>query len=157
MYANMYAKQRIERGKTTVRTQFLGIEIEVTGITRKETAEVVAKLFNNMAYHRGGAYDEYQVLDAKARTWKIVSDASIIPMKKVQGELVPADSTYKVELVSPILTYEDIEPLQELVRALRKAGAVSDSLYSNGIYIHVDDEPHTPNTLIAPLPKVRLS
>lgn len=38
-------------------------------------------------------------------------------------ESLPA---YKVELVSPILTYEDIEPLQELVRAIRKARAVSD-------------------------------
>jgi len=102
------------------------------------------KFFNNLAYHWCGSYDEYHVLDAKERTWKILSDASIIPMKKVRGELVPADNNYKVELV---LTYEDIETLQELVRALRKAGAVSDSLYCSSIHIHINAAPHTPNTL----------
>jgi len=147
MYANMYTKQTSERGKTKVRTQNFGIEIEVTGISRKETADVVAKFFNNLAFHRVGSYDEYHILDAKGRTWKVVRDASIIPMKRVQGELVAADGEYKVELVSPILTYEDIEQLQELVRALRKAGAVSNSLYQNGIHLHVDSKPHTPNSL----------
>ena len=130
-----------------MRTQNFGIEIEVTGISRKETADVVAKFFNNLAYHWCGSYDEYHVLDAKARTWKILSDASIIPMRRLQGELVPADNNYKVELVSPILTYEDIETLQELVRALRKAGAVSDSLYCSSIHIHINVAPHTPNSL----------
>ena len=144
----MYTKQRstFERGKGKVRTQRFGIEIEMTGITKKEAADVVAKFFNNLSYHQGGAYDEYHVLDAKARC-KIVNDASNIPMKKAQGEIVPADSYYKVELVSPILTYEDIEPLQELVRKLRAAGAVSDSQYSSGIHIHIDAKPHTPNSL----------
>lgn len=130
-----------------MRTQRFGIEIEMTGITRKEAADVVAKYFGGLTHQVGGRYDEYHVFDPKARAWKIVSDASIIPMKKVRGELVEAGGEYKVELVSPILTYEDIEPLQELVRALRKAGAVSDSLYQNGIHLHVDAKPHTPNTL----------
>ena len=130
-----------------MRTQRYGIEIEVTGITRKEFADVVAKFFNNMAYYKGGGYDEYQVIDAKARTWKILKDESVIPMKKVEGKLADAGEQYKVELVSPILTYDDIEPLQELVRAIRKAGAVSDSEYSCGIHIHVDAKPHTPNSL----------
>ena len=127
-----------------MRTQKFGIEIEMTGITRKETATVVAKFFNNLTYHSGGVYDEYHILDTKARTWKIVCDTSITPMRKTQGKLVDADREYKVELVSPILTYEDIEPLQELVRALRAAGAVSDSLYQNGIHIHINAKPHTP-------------
>lgn len=108
---------------------------------------MVAKYFGGLTHQIGGRYDEYHVFDTKARTWKIVSDASIEPMKKVRGELVPADSTYKVELVSPILTYDDIESLQELVRALRAAGVVSDSQYSSGIHIHVDVKAHTPSSL----------
>lgn len=131
-----------------MRTQRFGIEIEMTGITRKEAADVVAEYFGGLTHQVGGAYDEYHVFDTKARTWKIVSDASIVPMKKEQGKLVEAFSRdYKVELVSPILTYQDIEPMQELVRKLRAAGAVSDNQYSSGIHIHVDAKPHTPNTL----------
>ena len=130
-----------------MRTQKFGIEIEMVGLTRKEFAAVVAKFFNNLAYYQGGGYDEYHILDAKARTWKIVSDSSITPMRKTKEGLVPADSNYKAELVSPILTYDDIETLQELVRTLRKAGAVSDSQYNSGIHLHVNAKPHTPNTL----------
>ena len=43
------------------------------------------------------------------------------------------------------MTYKDIEPLQELIRALRDAGAITNS--TCGIYIHIDAAPHTPNTL----------
>ena len=50
-----------------------------------------------------------------------------------------------MELVTPILRYEDIETLQELIRRLRKAGAVSDSDLQCGIHIGAKD--HTPNTL----------
>lgn len=76
----------------------------MTGITRKETADVVANYFGGLTHHVGGAYDEYHVFDTKARAWKIVSDASVVPMKKAQGKLVEANREYKVELVSPILT-----------------------------------------------------
>ena len=49
-------------------------------------------------------------------------------------------------MVSPILTYEaDVENLQEVIRALRKAGAFTNS--SCGIHIHLDGEAHTPRSI----------
>ena len=49
-------------------------------------------------------------------------------------------------MVSPILTYEaDIENLQEVIRALRKAGAFTNS--SCGIHIHLDGAAHTPRSI----------
>ena len=59
--------------------------------------------------------------------------------------IISADSDYRVELVSLILTYEDIEPLQEIVRALREAGAIVNKSW--GIHIHIDATKHTPNSL----------
>lgn len=47
-----------------------------------------------------------------------------------------ADRSRQAEVVSPILTYDDLETLQEVIRAVRRAGARVDS--SCGIYIHVD-------------------
>mgnify|MGYP002237140485 CR=1 FL=1 len=53
-------------------------------------------------------------------------DSSIHAQRK-NGNWV-SDRTYKVEMVTPILHYPDIELLQELVRQLRKAGGlVNDS------------------------------
>jgi len=131
-----------------MRTQNFGIEIEMTGVTRSEAATVLSMYFGTEVEHWGGGYDEYQVLDQKGRAWKLVSDGSIATMKKVRGRYVATDrKQYSVELVSPILTYEDIEPLQELIRLLRKVGAVSESKYNCGIHIHIDAKPHTPNSL----------
>ena len=130
-----------------MKTQRFGIEIEMTGITREEAAIVLARYFNSQIEYSGRVYDAYQVLDEKARSWNLVRDGSIQALKKNNGKLQPADRTYSVELVSPILTYEDIEPLQEIIRELRKAGAVSSSEYGCGIHVHIDASPHTPNSL----------
>jgi hypothetical protein len=68
-------------------------------------------------------------------------------MKKESGQIVSVGKDYSVEMVSPILTYKDIESLQELVRQLRHAGALSDSKYQCGIHIHIDAKKHTPTSL----------
>ena len=57
-----------------------------------------------------------------------------------------ADSE-KCEMVTPILTYADIETLQELVRRLRKAGAKSDSTRGCGVHIHIGAKGHTAQSL----------
>jgi hypothetical protein len=64
------------------------------------------------------------VTDAKGRCWRVVPDGSL------------SGGDRSGEIVSPILAYEDIEDLQVMVRAVRTAGARSDS--STGIHIHVD-------------------
>lgn len=77
-----------------------------------------------------------------------MNDASIKTMKNTKGKLKAiSNKDYSVELVTPILRYEDIETLQELIRRLRKAGAVSDSELQCGIHIHIGAKDHTPNTL----------
>ena len=50
-------------------------------------------------------------------------------------------------MVTPILHYEDIEILQELVRRLRKAGAISHAGVGAGVHIHIGANGHTPQTL----------
>jgi hypothetical protein len=76
-----------------------------------------------------------------------MSDASISCRRRDGGRRkVAAGGDYSVELVSPILTYrEDIEALQELIRALRGAGGFVNE--SCGIHIHLDGAPHTPRSI----------
>lgn len=115
-----------------------GIEIEMTGLSRGKAAEILAGFFRTRAEHTGGSYDAYAVRDAQDRVWKLVSDGSIQTQKKVRGQTVYADSTYSVELVSPVCVYEDIGTIQEIVRALRRNNAlVNDSC---GIHVHVGAE-----------------
>lgn len=53
----------------------------------------------------------------------------------------------KCEMVTPILTYGDIEDLQEIIRILRKAGAKSDASRGCGVHIHIGANGHTPQTM----------
>ena len=74
-----------------------------------------------------------------------MNDSSLYPEKKVGGRTVEATTNYRTEVVSPILSYDDIPSLQELIRTLRRAGAFANS--SCGIHIHVGAERFTPKTL----------
>lgn len=146
IYNLLYAPSRGNihtlKGEKTLKSQKYGIEIEFTGLTRYMAAKKAAEFFKTKSEHIGGSYDKYHIKDGEGRTWKIVSDGSITPQKKEKGEIVPANDTYKVELVSPILNYNDIELLQELVRKLRKAGMFVNK--SCGLHLHIDGaNPHT--------------
>lgn len=128
-----------------MKNQNFGIEIELTGITRKEAAETIATYFGTTATYAGLGYSAYTATDRKGRTWKAMNDMSIDAQRKENGRVVQAGSDYKCEVVSPILQYEDIEDLQEIVRQLRHNGAFANS--SCGIHVHVGAERFTPQTL----------
>ena len=123
-----------------------GIEIEFTGITRQEAAEVVSKYFDCEYYRTHDYYDSYIAKTSDGREWKLMYDSSITCRKREGRRSRPAGSEYACELVSPILTYhEDIGALQDIVRRLRKAGGMTNN--SCGIHVHLDGEPHTPKSI----------
>jgi hypothetical protein len=128
-----------------MRTQTFGIEIEMTGITREKAAKVIAEYFGTESRYVGTYYKTYEAYDRQQRTWKATFDSSISPYKKENGRRIRATAEYKTEVVSPILRYDDIEDLQQIVRNLRKAGAIVNS--SCGIHIHIGAEKFTPQTL----------
>ncbi len=122
-----------------------GIEIEMTGIIRKDAALAAQTVLGGelvyMAY-----YDTYELKTFDGRKWKFTYDGSIRCQTKRGRIKESASRLYSVELVSPILTYEeDIKSLQEVIRTLRRAGAFTNS--SCGIHIHLDGEPHTPRSI----------
>ena len=123
-----------------------GIEIEFTGITRTKAAEVAAQFRGGSVGTNGDYYNTHLVTAPDGRIWKFMSDGSINCQHKVRGQIVSASGSYSVEMVSPILLYrEDIDTLQGLVRALRKAGGFANS--SCGIHIHLDGSNHTPRSI----------
>ncbi|MBQ7704511.1 MAG: amidoligase family protein [Selenomonadaceae bacterium] len=128
-----------------MKTQTIGVEIEMTGLTRKAVAEILAAHFGTAANYVDGGYKAYEVKDAEDRTWKVMRDTSITSQKKVREIITYADELYRVELVTPILKYNDIETLQEIVRKIRKAGGFVNK--SCGLHIHIGAEKFTPATI----------
>lgn len=133
-----------------LRAQTFGVEIEMTGITRNRAAKTIAAYFGTEASHYGGGYDAYHATDRQGRNWKAMSDSSIRAQRKDGSH---ASDLYKTEVVTPILRYSDIEDLQEILRKLRKAGAVVNE--STGIHIHIGAENFTPATLCNLLKNIR--
>ena len=122
-----------------LREQRFGIEIEMTGITRAGAAKVAAAYFGTRSEYVGTYYQAYAAVDQEGRQWKFMSDGSIRAERKIDGERRSAGAVYKTEMVSPICRYEDIEKIQELIRALKKKGAIVNE--SCGIHVHIDASP----------------
>ena len=92
-----------------MKNQTFGVEIEGNNITRKKAAEKAAAYFGTgrSEYTAGrNGYMTWSAWDAQGREWKFQRDVSI------SG---PDDQ--KCEMVTPILTYADMELLQEIGRA----------------------------------------
>jgi len=128
-----------------MKEQRFGIEIEMTGITRKAAADIAAAYFGTSANFDGTYYNTYSALDSQGRKWKFMSDSSISAQKRSGRQIVGATDDYKTEMVSPICRWEDIEKVQELIRKLREAGAIVND--SCGIHVHVDASSVNANTL----------
>jgi hypothetical protein len=124
---------------TMIKKQRYGVEIEMTGITRAKAAETVWSIVHgNISRPECNCYHTRKITAADGRVWQVMRDSSICPSRNIGSDNI---DEYKVELVTPILKYDDIETLQEIIRALRAAGAKVNS--SCGIHIHVDGANHT--------------
>ena len=131
--------EKTARQITEMKKQTIGVEVEMNNITRQKAAKAAAEFFGTGRYEntagRNG-YSTWSAWDADGREWKFQKDVSIAG---------PDDQ--KCELVTPILTYDDIETLQELCRQLRHNGAKSDASRGCGVHIHIGANGHTPQSL----------
>ena len=127
-----------------IKTRNFGIEIEMTGLTRCQAAKAIAKVLGSTPNHEGGSYDKYTVRDEKGRDWSIVYDGSI---HCVDTNGNNASRSYSVELNSPVLGYEDIPLLQEVIRALRHAKGRCGPEYCCGTHIHISADDYTPQQI----------
>ena len=122
-----------------MKKQTIGVEVEMNSISRDKAARLAAEFFGTGRFEntagRNG-YSTWSAWDAQGREWKFQKDVSIA-----------GPDEQKCELVTPILTYGDIETLQELCRQLRHAGAKSDASRGCGVHIHIGAQGHTPQSL----------
>lgn len=105
---------------TDLRSLRFGVEMEWTGITRQDATKAIARALGVPAPTGW----QTTVTDSQGRKWNAVYDASVY-----NG----------CEVVTPPLTYADIETLQEVIRECRRAGAREHS--SCGIHIHIEAAP----------------
>ena len=131
--------EKIKNQVAEMKKQTIGVEVEMNSITRQNAAKLAAEFFGTGRFQdtaRRNGYRTWSAWDAQGREWKFQRDVSI-----------EGPDSEKCEMVTPILTYADMDTLQELVRRLRKAGAKSDYTRGCGVHIHIGAKGHTPQTL----------
>lgn len=119
--------------------QTIGVEVEMNNITREEAAKVAAEFFGTGRYEDTAfwnGYGSWSAWSQDGREWKFQRDISI-----------DGPEPQQCELVTPILSYDDMGTLQGLIRALREAGAKSDYKRKCGVHIHIGANGHTAQTL----------
>ena len=131
--------EKMKNQVAEMKKQTIGVEVEMNSITRHAAAKLAAEFFGTGRFEdtacRNGYYT-WSAWDAQGREWKFQRDVSI-----------EGPDSEKCEMVTPILTYADMDTLQELVRRLRKAGAKSDYTRGCGVHIHIGAKGHTAQTL----------
>ena len=122
-----------------MKDQTFGVEIEMNNIRRDTAAKIAAKYFGTNHYEDTrytNGYFTWSAWDQQGREWKFQRDGSIA-----------GPDAEKCEVVTPILHYNDIEMMQELVRRLRAAGAKSNPRRGCGIHVHIGAAGQTPESI----------
>ena len=130
---------KVEEQIREMKKQTIGVEVEMNNITRENAAKTAATFFGTGRYEntaRRNGYYTWSAWDSRGREWKFQRDVSI-----------SGPDAEKCEMVTPILTWDDIETLQGLCRELRHKGARSDATRMCGVHIHIGANGHTPQTL----------
>lgn len=127
----------IEKIEEIKKRQF-GVEVEMYNIRRRIACEKVAEYFHTeiTICNVGGSYNKWTCDDNKGRKWCFISDSSI------------CDSYDGCEMVTPLLTYDDMNDLQAITRILRKEGGRSDPENNCGVHVHVDVADMTAHQLV---------
>lgn len=111
-----------------------GTEIETEGIGRYCAAEAVAAAFKDAGIAVSGptGFSDCYTINAGGRVWSFKYDGSLA-------------GNGGCEMVTPILTWTDMETLQIAVRALRRAGAKVSSRC--GMHVHIGTQDWTPRQI----------
>jgi hypothetical protein len=108
-----------------------GCELEYEGISQERAAKVVAGVTGGTARYEGYHLHNWVVTMPDGRKWNIVSDGSLWGTS--------------AEVVTPIMRYSDMDTLQKVVRAMRKARAKVNS--RTGLHVHVGAQGMTPTQI----------
>lgn len=110
-----------------MKRQFFTVELDLTGVSMWECEKIMADFLGD---------DE--LFDLSGRDWNINRNGSIIPVVRSTGEdSAPVEDFYQVQLITPILEYDDIPRLLKIIRCIRESGGISDAVYQCALHVHV--------------------
>lgn len=108
-----------------------GVEMDMTGITRKAVAEILAEQFDTKVVFCLSD-NGYNVPDQNQRLWRILPSDSIKAERYNGEKVVGANYMYQVKLLSPFLYENEFPMLEKALEQMELRGAiVNDSMKMN--------------------------
>lgn len=98
------------------------IELELTGITRKRAAELLAEQFESPPKYSFGG-DKYTVTDSRGREWVALPCPGVRAEKWNNGRMVGANHLYQVKVCTPFLFENEFDTLGEMLERMETGGA----------------------------------
>ena len=129
-------EERIAEATRTTTGNTFGIELEMTGISRKKVSKLVYNYLQSKEKIENYGMDTFKIIDRQGRKWSIDYDGSIHGTVQEQ-----------VELVTPILTMEDLPLLKGLIETLKAAGTKSTDKLGCGLHLHIGGQGHTARSI----------
>lgn len=125
-----------------LREQDFAVGIDMTGRTRKEIAETLAKLFKTQTIYLSGKDHAWGAKDTKGRVWRVGDNGNIAGSK---GKEPCGEPAYRARLLSPKLAYEERKIWKHVLIALQKTGVQTNSTCYLSCY--VDGKEHNRQSL----------
>ena len=98
------------------------IQLGLTGISRKEAAQVIADYFGTKAQYKGTLSYKFVIPNEEGKEWTVQLNKDIVPEKKEEEIIMPAENDYKVDIVTSEMTIENLGQL-DLISKIEGAGA----------------------------------
>ena len=92
------------------------IAMDMTGITRKRAAEILAETFKS-DYKYNADSDSYMIKDRRGRIWNLLPSDNIKAEKILNSKIVGANYFYQIKLVTPFFYANDFASMEELTKA----------------------------------------
>lgn len=98
------------------------LKFDITGITKKQAAEVIADYFNT-EYDYSSGHERYSVKDSFERLW-IVNTADDIESEKMMNEKrIKGNFFYQTKITTPLLYERNMNSVEDILRNLELKGA----------------------------------
>ncbi len=102
-----------------------GLKLDLTGITKKQAAEIIAKYFNTeYAYYSGNEKEYYSIKDNHNRIWLVDTAENVKPERSMNNSLVKGNFFYQTRITTPLLYERELDILNNIRDNLILKGAV---------------------------------
>lgn len=117
------------------------IAMDMTGITRKRAAEILAETLKS-DYKYNFDSDGYTIKDRRGLIWNLLPSDNIKAEKTLNSKIVGANYLYQIKLFTPFFYTNDFASMEELTEIMKTGGALVNDTTKMSVILDVAGMEH---------------